>query len=106
MELLTSPDYKFRDFVAIVKNGYAQNESIMQELSKIDLSQVIANIQKPYVIIQGDTDIVTSTKAVKDFVQTLENKNLSCITVKNAGHLPSENAMNSIFEKLIFLSLP
>lgn len=104
MGLLTSPDYKFRDFIAIFKNGYANNESILQELLGIDLSQVLTSIKKQYFIIQGDTDIVTSSKAIIKFVDTTQNDNLHCEIIKNSGHLPSENAVNVIMQKLVSLS--
>jgi len=33
--LMFSPDYRFKDFLAIVKNGYAKNHSIMDEIEKL-----------------------------------------------------------------------
>ncbi len=47
--ILTSPDYKFKDFTAMVKNGYAKNNSIMEELSFLDLSDDLKNVTIPLI---------------------------------------------------------
>ena len=39
--LLTSPDYKFKDFKAIMMNGYLKNVSLWKEILKIDLSATL-----------------------------------------------------------------
>lgn len=102
--LLLSPDYRFKDFVAIVKNGYMKNESLMQEMATSDLSELFTRITIPYHIFQGETDIVTSTKDVLWLVDGLNNKNISCTVLHNAGHFPSEEGMNQIFEKICNLA--
>ena len=98
--ILTSPDYKFKDFIAMVNNGYAKNTSIMKELSCLDLSDELKNITIPYHIIQGETDIVTSTKSIKTYVENSENPNLTCKVIKNSAHLPGANGMQAVFEEI------
>lgn len=102
--LLFSPDYKFRDFIAIVKNGYQKNNSILLELMKIDMSEILAGVEKPYYIIQGNSDIVTSTKAISEFVSSCSNANLHCEVINNSGHLPSSRGMEAIVKQLSILS--
>ncbi|MGL5084478.1 MAG: alpha/beta fold hydrolase, partial [Clostridium sp.] len=84
--LLSSPDYRFRDFIAIVKNGYNKNKSLFLEMIKIDNRDVLSKVTKPYFIIQGSTDIVTSTKSISEFVSICGNSNLHCEIIENSGH--------------------
>ena len=99
--LLTSPDYKFKDFKAIMVNGYRGNNSIWDELLKIDLTDTLSSIKIPYVILQGDTDIVASTKKVKQLVESSNNNNLKYYVVRDTGHLPGVDMLNKIFEELL-----
>lgn len=98
--LLSSPDYRFKDFIAIVRNGYAKNESLLREMASTDLSELFSQITIPYFIFQGETDIVTDTKSVVTLVNGLHNQNVSCFVLPDMGHFPSEAAMNQIFEKI------
>ncbi|MDE5859517.1 MAG: hypothetical protein K2H23_03910, partial [Oscillospiraceae bacterium] len=98
--LLTSPDYKFKDFKAIMINGYIGNNSIWNELLKIDLTDTLSNVKIPYIIVQGDTDIVASTKKVKELVESSNNSNLKFYEVKDTGHFPGADMMEKILEEL------
>ena len=104
MGLMTSPDYSFMDFKAVVDNGYKGNVSLWHEILKIDLTDTLNNVKIPYYIIQGETDIVASTNVVKELVGNSENENLSCIVVENTGHFPGVEMMDNIFENLCELS--
>lgn len=104
MGLMTSPDYSFMDFKAVVDNGYKGNISLWNELLKIDLTEKLNSVKMPYHIIQGETDIVASTSTVKKLVSDSENKNLSCVVIKNTGHFPGVEMMDKIFEILCKLS--
>lgn len=99
--LLTSPDYKFKDFKAIMANGYMGNNSLWNELLKIDLTDILSNVKIPYVIVQGDTDIVASTKTARELVEGSDNGNLKFYEVKNTGHFPGADMMEKIFEEMI-----
>ncbi len=102
--LLTSPDYHFKDFKAIMINGYQKNFSLWREILQIDLSSILKNVQIPYVILQGDTDIVVSTSIVKTLVRNSANPNLQCEVVKDSGHMPGKEGMELVLEKLGLLS--
>ncbi len=104
MGLLTSPDYHFKDFKAIMMNGYKNNTSIWSELLRIDLTDTLSGIGVPYVIIQGDTDIVASTQKVIELVEASSNDHLKYHVVKNSGHFPNVDAMNKILEELKIIS--
>lgn len=97
--LLTSPDYKFKDFKAIMMNGYLKNVSLWKEILKIDLSSTLKNIKIPYTIIQGDTDIVASTKTVQAVAEG--STYLKCKVVNNSGHYPNKEVMDMVYEELI-----
>lgn len=98
--LMTSPDYSFKDFKAIVDNGYKGNNSIWNELLKTDLTENLCSVKVPYHILQGDTDIVASTTVISDIVKNSSNNNLSCEIVKNTGHFPGVEMMDKVFESL------
>jgi len=95
--ILTSPDYTLSDFKAVANNGYGKNQSLWRELLNADFTPVISKIKIPYTILQGDTDIITSTSAVKAAVESSGNENVSVTVVKNSGHMPSAAAMEECF---------
>ena len=43
----------------------------------MDLSDVLSNVQVPYIILQGDTDFVASTETVEEVVDASKNNNLN-----------------------------
>ncbi len=88
--LLTSPDYSFKDFKAIMLNGYMKNMSLWREILSLDLSDILMNVEIPYYILQGETDIVASTGTVREVLERSGNKNLSLEIVANTGHMPSD----------------
>ncbi len=94
--LLTSPDYRFKDFTSTVNNGYSKNESLIKEMTSIDLRDALTKVSIPYHIFQGETDIVTDTKEVTAFLNTCSNPNITYTVIPDNGHLPSETAMNEI----------
>lgn len=97
--LLTSPDYTLKDFKAVAVNGTRKNQSLFQELIYLDLRDTLARITLPYLIMQGDTDIVTSTKFIEAFVKESGNNNLRFELVKNSGHMPGGAGMVYVIEK-------
>jgi len=102
--LLTSPDYRFRDFKAIMVNGTASSTRLWPELLKIDLTDELANVQIPYYILQGDTDIVTPTEFVINAVETSGNKHLRLRTIEHSGHMPGADGMQAVFDSLVSAS--
>lgn len=99
--LLTSPDYSIKDFKAVIKNGYANNRTLWKELLNIDLTPQLAQVKIKYLILQGETDIVTSTANVMRAVEGCNNKNVTVKVVKHSGHMPSEKAMVECFQTLL-----
>lgn len=99
--IMKSPDYTLKDFKAIVVNGYRKNTSLWKEIIKMDLSEQLRSVEIPYVILQGDTDIVASTKLVKELVEDSNNSNLSCRVVPNTGHMPGVQMMEALLAALM-----
>lgn len=99
--LLTSPDYSFKDFKAVMKNGYASNTSLWKELLNIDLTPRLAELKIKYILLQGETDIITSTSNVLKVVENSKNQNLTVKVIKNSGHIPSAEAMNECLKTLL-----
>lgn len=98
--LLTSPDYTGKALKAIMINGYRKNLSLWKEILNIDLSNQLRNVRIPYVMLQGDTDIVASTKQVKDLIADSNNSYLSCKVIANTGHLPGADMMDVLLTML------
>lgn len=96
--LLTSPDYTIKDFQAVVINGMQKNQSLFQEILHVDMRHTLESITVPYFIMQGDTDIVTSTKYIASFVKNSGNPHLFFTMVPNSGHIPSGNGMKALME--------
>jgi pimeloyl-ACP methyl ester carboxylesterase len=97
--LLFSPDYTFKDFKAMIINGYVKNESLIKELINLDLSETLKNISIPYLILQGTTDIVTSTKTISEYLDTINNSNLHFKLIENSGHIPCAKGIDEIFKQ-------
>ena len=98
--LMTSPDYTMKDFTAIMVNGYMKNTSLWKEIIQINLTEQLRNVEIPYVILQGDTDIVASTKLVKELIVNSNNSNLDCKVVANTGHMPGVEMMDTLLSVL------
>lgn len=98
--MISSPDYRLKDFIAVVINGYRRNQSLVKEMRQIDLRGVLKNISCPYWIFQGETDIVTSTKELVTFVNGCGNKNIQYRVISDMGHFLTQNAMEQICDCL------
>lgn len=98
--LLTSPDYKFKDFKAIMVNGYMKNNSLWKEILRIDLSEILGGVKIPYLLLQGDTDIVASTQTAKSLVSNCNNPNLRIQVISNTGHMPGVEMMDALMRVL------
>lgn len=98
--LMTSPDYRMKDFKAIMVNGYMKNTSLWNEILKLNLYSQLCNVEIPYVILQGDTDIVASTETVKELVDNSGNANLSYKIISKTGHFPGVEMMDTLLTVL------
>ena len=103
--LLKSPDYKIKDFKAIMVNGYMKNTSLWKEIIRINLTEQLQNVKVPYIILQGDTDIVASTKLVKELVADSNNTYLTYKVVADTGHMPGVEMMDTLLTVLKECSL-
>lgn len=102
--LLTSPDYSFKDFKAVMINGYRENMSLWREILTIDLSGALSGVKIPYSILQGDTDLVASTKYVSELVETAANPCLKCHIIENTGHYPGMAMMEAVYAQMLSLA--
>ena len=77
-----------------------KNTSLWKEIVQINLTEQLKSVRIPYIILQGDTDIVASTKSVKELVTSSNNANLDCNVVANTGHMPSVEMMDTLLSTL------
>lgn len=98
--LMTSPDYSLKNFKSIMINGTAKSKLLWKELLVMDLSGELATVDKPYVILQGDTDIVTNTSILQQVVDKANNPKISYKVVEKSGHIPGVEGMNAIWNSL------
>lgn len=103
--LLTSPDYTFKDFKAIMVNGTAKSKLLWPQLLAIDLEKDLATVEKPYYILQGDTDIVTNTGLLMEVVDGADNSFLHYEVIEKSGHIPGTEGMNAVLERIIQVCL-
>ncbi|MEA5013532.1 MAG: hypothetical protein VB099_03125 [Candidatus Limiplasma sp.] len=96
--LLASPDYSRKDIKALVLNGYRKNRSLLRGMPHLDLSGTLGRVRTPYLILQGDTDIVTSTKEIAAFVEASDNSHLRFRLVRHSGHIPGAKEMDEVME--------
>ncbi|MDE5559256.1 MAG: hypothetical protein K2I84_01200, partial [Bacteroidales bacterium] len=82
----------------------AYNKTLWRELLDIDLTPLLAQVKIKYLILQGETDIATSTTNVIKAVEHCNNKNIGLKVIKNSGHMPSAEAMDECFRT--FLTFP
>ncbi len=99
--IMKSPDYSFKNVLAMFVNGCAKSTKLWPELLQIDLEKELRNVQVPYMILQGDTDIVTSSAIIKGIVENCQNTNLQYRKVGNCGHFPTAEGMEAVLEALI-----
>lgn len=77
-----------------------KNTSLWKEILQIDLTEQLRSVKIPYMILQGDTDIVASTKIVKELVAGSNNANLDCRIVADTGHMPGVEMMDTLLAVL------
>ena len=71
-----------------------QNELMLKE-------KELESVEKPYYILQGDTDIVTNTEILKEVVDSADNTFLHYDIVEKSGHIPGVEGMNAVLERII-----
>ena len=99
-EIFASKDYRFSDALACFVNGYRKCESLMKELSVIDLRREFANVRVPYTVFGGTEDLVTPVKDVQALFSELGSAFLTCVVAENEGHIPSQRVMEEMFAAL------
>lgn len=98
--LLKSHDYSFKDFRAVVKNGFHKNTSIWHELLEFDLADGLKTVGTPYLIIQGEDDLITPPAPVVEAVKSCGNPLVELKLLKGTGHIPTKAAFNAIYEEI------
>ncbi len=99
-EIFASKDYRMKDKIACFSNGYRKNSSLMRELSKINLTDVLKSVSVPYAVFAGGSDLVTPAREVQEAVKQAGNPLLTVTLLQGEGHVPTDRACKEIFAKL------
>ena len=102
--MLTSPDYRFRDFRAVMHNGYTGLDAPFRCLLNLDLQEQLQKTQIPYHIIQGGSDLITPAGIAEQVVESCGNPNLTMEVVPGSGHFFGERGSKLLAAKLKELS--
>lgn len=102
--LLTSPDYGFRDFQAVVRNGYTGFDDPAEMLMALDLRKTLENLKIPYRILTGETDRITPAALAEEAVREGKNPMLSCEVIPDSSHFFGPKGMEAIVENLTDLA--
>lgn len=100
---LTGPDYKLRDCMAMLINGYLKNKSLIKELITIDLRTELGSASVPYTILQGSLDVVTPTGHIQDFLADAPNTKVKLVIVDQNGHIPNLKGMQAVIDEIALL---
>lgn len=84
-----------------MKNGTAQNRSLFRELLRIDLTEPLRKTKVPYLILQGDTDIVTPTAAIEVLYEQNDNALLNFVRIPNSGHMLGAAGMEAAVDRAL-----
>lgn len=93
-----SPDYKLKDGFAIMDNDYDDNRDFLKQMYALDLRPLLKEVSIPYTILQGEHDLVTSTKAIKELVESTNNPNLKIKIFPNSSHTPSQDTLAEVIQ--------
>lgn len=103
-DIKASPDYHLQDFISALFNGFLTHKSLINEMTVVDLRRELCQVTIPYRMIQGETDIVTSTKHIVEYVEESHNPLLTYRVVKDAAHSAGKNGMQAVIEEIAQLS--
>lgn len=98
--IMTSPDYKFKDFRNALKNDCTGNSDLFKEILNADVTEDLKSVQVPYLIIQGESDLITDTEMIMNLVNSSKNKYLYYEMVEKMGHIPDFSTIEQNIDKL------
>lgn len=102
-----SPDYTIRNAYEALIGGNKNtqtNSNLLNEMFNINLTKELLQLKVPYLIIQGEDDIVASTSIANDLVEHSLNPNLEIKVFEKSGHIPTNNCFKKVIDAIIDLS--
>ena len=102
--LFTSPDYRFRDFRALVQNGYTGFDGPAELLMSLDLRKTLENVKIPYRILTGETDGITPAALAEEALREGKNPMVTCEVIPGSSHFFGPKGMEAIVKNLIELA--
>lgn len=64
-----------------------ENEKIWEEFLDIDLTEAFKRVAIPYVILQGNRDLITSKRELKESLLLANNSKIILKTNNKGGHV-------------------
>lgn len=96
--LMISPDYSLSDAMHAYSNP--SGDALMyNHVFNIDMSNEQQSVQVPFLILQGEDDLITPVSHNKELVS--KNSFMSMKVFKNAGHIPTNQSYDEMFGEII-----
>ncbi|MGL6199962.1 MAG: alpha/beta fold hydrolase [Lachnospiraceae bacterium] len=92
-----SPDYSIMDAIHAYSNP--SGDSLFLQVMDIDMSEEQLQIKIPYLILQGEDDLITSAAYNEQLVE--ENPYMTLKVFENAGHIPTNASFKEMWQAII-----
>jgi len=99
-----SPDYSLKNAYGTIVDGNQNvqtNSNVLEEMFNINLTKELLQLKVPYLILQGNDDIVASTSIAKQVVENSNNPNLKINIFEKSGHIPTNNCFEKVISSII-----
>ncbi|MCK1995301.1 alpha/beta hydrolase [Peribacillus muralis] len=104
--MLSSPGHRTSDILDIFKGMRFSLDQLYEELLAIDIQRLGCEFNLPFIVFQGDNDILTPTAVAKSYFDQISAPYKEFVLIKNAGHLACFAREEQFLEELIKRVLP
>jgi pimeloyl-ACP methyl ester carboxylesterase len=104
--LLFSPDYSLSDVFGFMAGQQYSGTQLYGEWMAFDARRLGSSFSTPIVIIQGDNDVMTPTRLVKEWLEAIEAPHKRFVPISGGGHLVMATAPRAYLDALITNVLP
>jgi len=85
--LLFNPDYTMNDIKAVQKGMEYSAKHLFKEMRDFDFEAIGRTFAMPFLVLQGERDIITPVKSAKNFIEHIDAPKKGFVAISHAGHL-------------------